>query len=174
MTPKSWLAAAALATLSVSAAHAQAQPGAAPFDPNDPWVWGDVASLRGLDKVTAETRDFYAPVGENVPFFALTISVKRCAKRPPERTPETIVGMEVYDRRTDGSGVEGGAERIFSGWMFGSSPALNPLEHPVYDVWVLDCLDSANLPPPATTAEADDATTPRPPPEGPAPGEVSD
>lgn len=30
-------------------------------------------------------------------------------------------------------------DRIFSGWMFASSPALNPLEHAVYDVWVIDC-----------------------------------
>lgn len=30
-------------------------------------------------------------------------------------------------------------DRIFAGWMFASSPALNPLEHPVYDVWVIDC-----------------------------------
>ena len=31
--------------------------------------------------------------------------------------------------------------QVFSGWMFASSPALNPLEHPVYDVWVLSCHD---------------------------------
>lgn len=105
----------------------------------DPWLWGDTAVLRGLDKVTAETRDFEAPVGEDVRFFALTINVKRCAKKPPEETPETIVGLDVFDRTTDGAGVEGEPEKIFSGWMFGSSPALNPLEHPVYDVWALDC-----------------------------------
>ena len=33
------------------------------------------------------------------------------------------------------------AVRTFTGWMFASSPALNALEHPVYDVWVLDCKD---------------------------------
>ena len=104
------------------------------------WIWGDQALLRGLDKVTAETRDFVAPVGEDVRFFALTVSVKRCAKRPPEEPPETIVGMEIYDRQTDGQGNETQPERIFAGWMFGSSPALNPLEHGVYDVWVLDCM----------------------------------
>lgn len=124
-----------------------------PVDPADPWVWGDVATLRGLDKVTAETRDFEARVGEDVQFFALTVSVKRCAKRPPERTPETIVGMEVHDRQTDGEGGEAQSNRIFSGWMFGSSPALNPLEHPVYDIWVLDCVDSRIPPPPEPTPE---------------------
>lgn len=124
-------------------------------DPNDPWIWGDVAVLRGLDKVTAETRDFEAPVGESSQFFALTIDVKRCAKRPPEMAPEVIVGMEVYDRQTDGSGSEIEPERIFSGWMFGSSPALNPLEHPVYDVWVLDCVAIAEASEPDAASAVD-------------------
>ncbi|PWE17317.1 DUF2155 domain-containing protein [Marinicauda salina] len=100
---------------------------------------GAVAVLRGLDKVTARTRDFEAPVGETVTFGALDITVRYCRKRPPEETPETFVFLQVDDRRTDGFGEEAEGERIFSGWMFASSPALNPLEHPVYDVWVIDC-----------------------------------
>ena len=128
------------------------------------WVWGDTAVLRGLDKVTATTRDFEAPVGGEASFFALTIDVKRCAKRPPEMQPETIVGMEVFDRQTDGAGNEIGAKRIFSGWMFGSSPALNPLEHPVYDVWVIDCLapegeGAATALAPGVPAPGEDAST---------------
>jgi hypothetical protein len=149
-------------------------PGAAPFDPEDPWMWGDVAKLRGLDKVTAETRDFDVRVGEDFEFLALTISVKRCAKRPPERTPEVIVGMEIADRRSDGEGGAGEAERIFAGWMFGSSPALNPLEHPVYDVWVLDCINSlvpVVEPPPAEQGEGDAEEQLD---DGPLPGEVFD
>lgn len=149
-------------------------------------MWGDVATLRGLDKVTAATRDFEARVGEDVEFLGLTISVKRCAKRPPERQPEVIVGMEIFDRRIDERGraaeavteaaVEGADDsRIFAGWMFASSPALNPLEHPVFDVWVLDCVNSLApvVEPPAEAADpeaADDAA----PAEGPLPGEVFD
>jgi hypothetical protein len=128
-----------------------ASPDAAPTamvnDPNDPWIWGDEAVLRGLDKVTAETRDFRAKIGEEVAFLGLT----------PERQPEVIVGMEIFDRRSDGSGGEGQAARIYSGWMFGSSPGLNPLEHSVYDVWVLDCVDSRAAPPEAVAAPADAA-----------------
>jgi hypothetical protein len=180
MKHKPWLLALALAALASTPSGAQQQaaaaavPGAAPYNKDDPWIWGDVALLRGLDKVTAETRDFEAPVGQDVEFFALTVSVKRCAKRPPEvNPPETIVGMEISNRRTDGAGAEAVSERIFSGWMFGSSPALNPLEHPVYDVWVLDCWDSR-------THAAEVAAAAREPdrpavlPEGPAPGEVLD
>ena len=100
---------------------------------------GSVAVLRGLDKVTARTRDFEAPVGEAVEFGALAITVQYCRKRPPEEPPEVFVFLQVDDRRTDGFGEEVDGERIFSGWMFASNPALNPLEHPVYDVWVIDC-----------------------------------
>ena len=109
-------------------------------DPTEPTSRpGRIAVLRGLDKVTARTRDFEAPVGETVSFGALDLTVQYCRKRPPEEPPEVFVFLEVEDRRTDGFGEEMAGDRIFSGWMFGSNPALNPLEHPVYDVWVMDC-----------------------------------
>jgi hypothetical protein len=100
---------------------------------------GSVVILRGLDKVTARTRDFEAPVCEAVEFGALGITVQYCRKRPPEEPPEVFAFLQIDDRRTDGFGVEAEGERIFSGWMFASNPALNALEHPVYDVWVIDC-----------------------------------
>lgn len=100
---------------------------------------GSVVVLRGLDKVTARTRDFEAPIGEAVQFGALSITVQYCRKRPPEEPPEVFAFVEVEDRRTDGFGVQADGELMFSGWMFASNPALNALEHPVYDVWVIDC-----------------------------------
>ena len=104
---------------------------------------GDVAVLRGLEKVTAETLDFEARVGEPVRFHALSVLVRYCRKRPPEETPETYVFLEIYDRRTDSLGRESEGEKVFSGWMFGSNPALNPLDHRVYDVWPIDCKTSS-------------------------------
>jgi hypothetical protein len=100
---------------------------------------GSIVVLRGLDKVTARTRDFEIAIGETAPFGALSITAQYCRKRPPEETPETYAFLQIRDRRTDGFGVDTEGEQIFSGWMFASRPAQNPLEHPVYDVWVLDC-----------------------------------
>lgn len=100
---------------------------------------GSVVVLRGLDKVTARTRDFEVEIGETVQFGALAITAHYCRKRPPEETPETYAFLQIRDRRTDGFGVDTEGEQIFSGWMFASRPAQNPLEHAVYDVWVLDC-----------------------------------
>lgn len=102
---------------------------------------GSIVVLRGLDKVTARTRDFEISIGESVDFGALTITAQYCRKRPPEETPETYAFLQVVDRRTDGFGVDIDGEMVFSGWMFASRPAQNPLEHAIYDVWVLDCRD---------------------------------
>ncbi|HAQ34383.1 MAG: hypothetical protein CMF74_01945 [Maricaulis sp.] len=100
---------------------------------------GTVLVLRGLDKVTARTEDFEIAIGETHVFGSLEITARYCRRRPPEETPEIFAFMQISDRRTDGFGSEDDSEQVFSGWMFGSNPALNPLEHPVYDVWVIDC-----------------------------------
>ena len=100
---------------------------------------GSIVVLRGLDKVTARTRDFEVAIGDTVQFGALSITAQYCRKRPPEETSETYAFLQINDRRTDGFGVDVEGEQIFSGWMFASRPAQNPLEHAVYDVWVIDC-----------------------------------
>ncbi len=98
------------------------------------------AVLRGLDKVTGKARDFRAPIGKPVIYGGLSIVVRACVKRPPEETPEVEVFLEVSDRKKLAARpADPRSAAIFSGWMFASSPALNALEHPVYDVWAIDC-----------------------------------
>ena len=75
-----------------------------------------------------------APVGRSVRFGTLEITARICHTRPPEETPETTVFLDVFDIKPGEPPA-----RLFSGWMFASSPALNALEHPVYDIWVIDC-----------------------------------
>jgi hypothetical protein len=93
-----------------------------------------VALLQGLDKITARVSKFEAPVGTPVRFGTLAIQVRDCEKNPPEETPESAAFLEIDELRPGEVNV-----RVFSGWMFASSPALSALEHPVYDVNVLDC-----------------------------------
>ena len=92
------------------------------------------ALLEGLDKTTARVSRFEAPVGSPVHFGTLTITVRDCEKNPPEDTPESAAFLEIDEARQGENKT-----RLFSGWMFASSPALSALEHPVYDVNVLDC-----------------------------------
>ena len=93
------------------------------------------ALLQGLDKITARVSTIEAPLGLTIRFGTLDIVVKRCHKRPPEEPPETTAYLEIRERRQGES-----THRLFSGWMFGSSPAVSAIEHPVYDVWVVDCI----------------------------------
>ncbi len=97
------------------------------------------AILRGLDKVTARISTVRAVIGQPVRFGSLEIVARVCRKTPPEEPPESAAFLEIDD-------VKPGEEpqRIFSGWMFASSPALSALEHPVYDVWVVDCMNSSS------------------------------
>ncbi len=93
-----------------------------------------VAVLRALEKITARVVDIDAPVGVPVAFESLEITVQYCYRRPPEETPETTAFIQISDHR-----IEEDNGRVFSGWMFASSPALNPLDHATYDVWLIDC-----------------------------------
>lgn len=99
----------------------------------------NTAVLRGLDKVTGQTQAVNAPVGKAVRFGTLEITTRACQKSPEEEAPETAVYLEVRDIPLPRQGQKREPVKVFSGWIFGSSPALNALEHPVYDLWAIDC-----------------------------------
>ena len=96
------------------------------------------AILQGLDKVTARIFPIEAPIDGMVRFGTLNIVVRYCRTRPPEEPPETAAFLEIDEARRGERPA-----RLFSGWMFASSPALSSLEHPVYDVWVVGCRTSS-------------------------------
>ncbi|WP_236262466.1 DUF2155 domain-containing protein [Caenispirillum salinarum] len=95
---------------------------------------GDMAVLQWLDKVTARVSTIEAPVGETVRIGTLEILVRACRYRPPEETPEEAAFLDITESKPGAPSQE-----VFRGWMFASSPALSAMEHPIYDVWVLDC-----------------------------------
>ena len=99
----------------------------------------DIAVLQGLNKITARVSTIEAPIDEVVRFGTLDITVRRCSKRPPEETPESTAYLEIRERRSGERSVE-----LFAGWMFASSPAASSMEHPVYDVWVIDCKNASS------------------------------
>lgn len=94
----------------------------------------NVVVLRALDKITARITEIELPVGQEGRFGTLALTARYCRTRPPIEPPETFAYLEIDDlKRHDVR------ERVFEGWMVASSPALNALEHPVYDVWVINC-----------------------------------
>ena len=92
-----------------------------------------MVTFKTLDKVTAKISRLETEVGRPTVLGPLTITVRTCKTTPPEEPPETIVYLEIDESR------ENKTERLFSGWMFASSPGLNGLEHPVYDLWPESC-----------------------------------
>jgi hypothetical protein len=92
------------------------------------------AVLQALDKVTARITKLDVGVGRGIRFGSLLITVRGCDKRPPEEPPEATAFLEIIDDKPGEAPV-----KLFSGFMFASSPGLSAMEHPVYDVWVIDC-----------------------------------
>ena len=109
----------------------------------------EIAVLQGMDKVTARVSTIEAPVGEVVKFGALEIIARNCDKRPPEETPESAAFLDIWEMHQGEPVVS-----LFRGWMFASSPALSAMEHPVYDVWVLDCKNSSSSAPSTSEGSA--------------------
>jgi hypothetical protein len=105
-----------------------------------PAAFAETVVLRALDKTTGVTKDLSVAVGKPVSFGTLTITARSCSKKAPEETPEVYAYLQIRDKPiVDANQKPAEEKQIFSGWMFWSSPGLNPLEHPSYDVWVIDC-----------------------------------
>jgi len=92
---------------------------------------GTGAVLRGLDKVGGRVNDIEIAPGQSGDLGRLQIKLIECRYPVDNAAGEGFAFLEIR---------EGGAiTPIFSGWMIASSPALNPLDHARYDVWVLRC-----------------------------------
>jgi len=123
---------------------------AAPSPPPPPPQGGTQLIMRGLDKITGRPTSITAPIGKQVTFATLTITARFCYSTPASETPETAAFVQVEDHRPDQP-----ARRIFSGWMYASSPGLNGVEHPLYDVWVISCNNA-----PASAVASNTSTAP--------------
>ena len=97
------------------------------------WIEGNKLVIQGLDKITARIQAFEVEVGQTYKFGVLDIFVERCVFSKPIFKPESLAFIKIKDNSDRLSEVK------FRGWMFSSSPALNALENPVYDVSILAC-----------------------------------
>lgn len=111
----------------------------------------NVAILQALDKVTAETMRFEAPVGQPIRYKTLVFTVRACeTSAADEPAPEAAVYLQVVSQQRLADGKLGGATRpVFKGWMFASTPGANAMQHPVYDAWLVACKTTSAPPPTA-------------------------
>ena len=106
-------------------------------------VANPVAEFTGVDKITGRIITFDVYIDETVQFGALQVTPRVCYSRPGAEEPKTDSFVEVDEITLDRK-----IRRIFSGWMFAQSPGLNAVEHAVYDVWLKDCKQKSDVPPP--------------------------
>jgi hypothetical protein len=129
-----------------------------------PHIENGKAVFAGLDKISGRTISFDVAIGETVQFGALQVTPRACYTRPPTEATNTDAFVEV-----DEVTLQGEIKRIFTGWMFASSPGLHAVEHPIYDVWLTDCASPVNVKvaepavkPPAAAAAPAPGPVPKP------------
>ena len=124
-----WLPALLLACIGVSA-QAPKPDAPAPSAPGT-WIPRDTADLLVLDKVNAKSAALTLKVGQAADNASLSITLRSCAVRPPDQPQDAAAYLDVKDSRAGAPG--------FHGWMFANEPAVNMLEHPVYDLRLVAC-----------------------------------
>ena len=88
-----------------------------------------------LDKVSSKTNLLKLTIGEEKKFQNLLIKSLKCKNSEFDDNPEITAYIQVQDLvNKDNNEVF-----IFNGWTFSSSPAINPFDHPVYDIWLTKC-----------------------------------
>ena len=95
-------------------------------------------SLKALDKITAKTSSIKIAVGEKKYFGQLEIKPLKCAlsgDKGDKESLDTIVYIQVKDLSIKNNDQV----FVFNGWTFASSPTLKPIDHPVYDLWLIGC-----------------------------------
>tara|TARA_B100000965_G_C19391228_1_gene669044 strand:- start:224 stop:649 length:426 start_codon:yes stop_codon:yes gene_type:complete len=102
------------------------------------WLEGNSAVFQSLDKITARIKTLELKIGEKNNFGILEILVKRCVYSKPAEAPESIAYISIIDNSKKQIQLRK-TNIVFDGWMFASSPALNAMEHPVYDLVLIDC-----------------------------------
>jgi hypothetical protein len=128
------------------AKQAEATPPPPPPAPKP--VRSPAAVIQALDKVTAETIRFSAPVGQPIRYKNLVFVVKACESTGlGGAAPQASAYVVIDNAPLPSEGVTPPPpKQVFKGWMFSTTPELNPLQHPIYDAWLIACMAA---PPPA-------------------------
>ena len=93
------------------------------------------AQFRLLDKISNKLIDKTIPVNNTDEIETLSVEVYACFKEPPTEISEDYVLVDIIDN------FQGLNKNVYRGWMISSSPEVTPLEHPIYDLWLVGCVN---------------------------------
>ena len=96
---------------------------------------GTYTDIKILDKISSKNTLLKLKNGDLVSFKDLSIKSLKCRNSEFDDNPEITAYMQV----TDLNNSNNDEVFIFNGWMFSSSPSIEPFDHPVYDVWLVNC-----------------------------------
>ena len=97
-------------------------------------IEGNKVKIKILNKITTKIQTIEIQVNKFYEFESLSIEIYSCYKNPPEDIPESYVLLRIYDKKELKQNY-----LTYQGWMISSSPATTPLEHPIYDLWLINC-----------------------------------
>ena len=141
LASKSSASASARAASQAAAEASSASSSAAAYVPQKRTRYA-AAIIQALDKVTAESVRFEAPINQPIRYKGLIYTVRSCeTTAPDEPAPDVVAYMQVVTnpQPATNTSAEIKSHEVFHGWTFASAPSLNPMQHPVYDAWVIGC-----------------------------------
>ena len=92
-------------------------------------------NIKALDKITAKTLTFRLAIGEKKFFGSLEIKALKCQLSENNEFTDTVAYLQVKDL----SNKDNNQVFLFNGWTFASSPTLQSIDHPIYDLWITSC-----------------------------------
>ena len=92
-------------------------------------------NLKALDKITAKTSTIRLAVGEKEFFGPLEIKALKCQLSENKDSTDTVAYLQVKDL----SAKDNNQVFLFNGWTFASSPTLQSIDHPIFDLWIIGC-----------------------------------
>ena len=92
-------------------------------------------NLKALDKITAKTSTIKLAIGEKKFFGTLEIKALKCQLSEKNDSTDTVAYLQVKDLSTK----DNNQVFLFNGWTFASSPTLQSIDHPIYDLWIISC-----------------------------------
>ena len=96
---------------------------------------GTNTDIKILDKISSKNELIKININEESVYKDLVIKVMKCTNSELDDNPEIKAYIQVRDlTKNDNDKVY-----VFNGWMFSSSPSIAPFDHPVYDIWLVDC-----------------------------------
>ena len=96
---------------------------------------GSYTDIKILDKISSKNTLLKLKNGDLVSFKELSIKSLKCKNSEFDDNPEITAYMQV----TDLNNSNNDEVFVFNGWMFSSSPSITPFDHPVYDIWLVNC-----------------------------------